>query len=39
MACSFGIESMARGYHEYKSVWEDPVHGEELNYKGYRKLP
>ena len=24
MACSFGIESMARGYHEYKSVWEDP---------------
>ena len=31
MACSFGIESMARGYHEYKSVWEDPVHGEELN--------
>ena len=31
MACSFGIESMARDYHEYKSVWEDPVHGEELN--------
>ena len=22
---------MARGYHEYKNVWEDPVHGEELN--------
>ena len=31
MACSFGIESMARGYHEYKSVWEDQVHSEELN--------
>ena len=31
MACTFYIESMARGYHEYKSVWENPVSGEELN--------
>ena len=25
------IDSMVRCYHEYKSVWENPVHGKELN--------
>ena len=24
-------ESMVRGYHEYKTVWENPVLGEELS--------
>ena len=31
MACTFFIDSMARGYHQYKDVWENPVYGEELN--------
>ena len=31
MACSFTIESMVCGYHEYKSVWENPVCGDELS--------
>ena len=31
MACSFTIESMVHGYHEYKSVWENPVCGNELS--------
>ena len=31
MVCTFFIESMARGYHQYKDVWENPVYGEELN--------
>ena len=25
------IDSMARGYHQYKDVWENPVYGKELN--------
>ena len=24
------VESMVRGYHEYKTVWDSPVLGEEL---------
>ena len=31
MACTFFIESMAHGYHQYKDVWENPVYGEELD--------
>ena len=31
MAESFVVESMIRGYHEYKSIWENPVVGEQLN--------
>ena len=31
MAESFVVESMIRGYHEYKSIWDNPVYGEELN--------
>ena len=23
---------MIRGYHEYKSIWDNPVNGEELNF-------
>ena len=30
MAFTFVVESMVRGYHEYKTVWENPVLGEEL---------
>ena len=31
MAESFVVESMIPGYHEYKSIWDSPVNGEELN--------
>ena len=31
MAESFVVESMIRGYHEYKSIWDNPVNEEELN--------
>ena len=31
MACSFMIEPMACGYHKQKSIWEIPVHDEELH--------
>ena len=31
MAERFVIESMIHGYHEYKSIWDNPVNGEELN--------
>ena len=31
MAESFVVESMIRGYHEYKSIWDNPVVGEQLN--------
>ena len=31
--CCFSIESMIRGYHEYKSIWTDPTLGEELECK------
>ena len=31
--CRFSLESMIRGYHEYKSIWSDPTLGEELEYK------
>ena len=31
MACSFTMESIACGYHTYKSVWKNHVHGEELS--------
>ena len=27
----FVVESMIRGYHEYKTVWENPVLAEELH--------
>ena len=30
MQFTFVVESMIRGYHEYKTVWEDPVLAEEL---------
>ena len=31
MAESFVVESMICGYHEYKSIWDNPVNEEELN--------
>ena len=31
--CLFSIESMIRGYHEYKSIWSDPMLEEELECK------
>ena len=31
MAVSFMIDAMVRGYHEYRSVWENPTHGEQLS--------
>ena len=31
MPFTFVAESMIRGYHEYKTVWENPVLGEELS--------
>jgi len=31
MACTFFIESMAHYNHQYKDVWENQVHGKELN--------
>ena len=31
--CRFSIESMIRGYHEYKSILSDPTLGEELECK------
>ena len=30
---SFSVESMIRGYHEYKLIWNDPTLGEELEIK------
>ena len=30
MACTFFIESMARGYHKY--VWKNPVSGVSIKY-------
>ena len=33
MAYVFSIDSMIRGYHKYKKVWDDPVDGEELECK------
>ena len=27
---SFSVESMIRGYHEYKSIWENPSSDDEL---------
>ena len=30
MEFTFVVESMIRGYHEYKTVWENPVLAEEL---------
>ena len=33
MACVFSIDSMIRGYLEYKTVWDDPIDGEELECK------
>ena len=26
----FGVESMIRGYHEYQTIWTNPLIGEEL---------
>ena len=31
MAESFVVQSIICGYHEYKSIWDNPVNGEELN--------
>ena len=31
--CRFSLESMIRGYHEYKPIWGDPMLGEELECK------
>ena len=31
--CRFSVESVIRGYHEYKSIWSDPMLGEELECK------
>ena len=33
MSYVFSIDSMIRGYHEYKTVWDDPVDGKELECK------
>ena len=30
MEFTFVVELMIRGYHEYKTVWENPVLAEEL---------
>ena len=30
MSYSFAVESMIRGYHEYKSIWENPSEDDEL---------
>ena len=38
MACTFFIDSMVHGYHQYKDVWENPVYGEELNYNCARNI-
>ena len=27
---SFVVNSMVRGYHQYKDIWHDPIVGEEL---------
>ena len=32
-AYSFSIESMIRGYHVYKNIWNDPLDDEELECK------
>ena len=29
----YSVQSVIRGYHEYKSLWSDPMLGEELEYK------
>ena len=34
MAESFVVESMICGYHEYKSIWDNPVNEEELREMG-----
>ena len=31
MAVSFVVKAMIRGYHEYRSIWENPAHGEQLS--------
>ena len=31
--CHFSVESVIRGHHEYKSIWSDPMLGEELECK------
>ena len=31
MVWNFIIESMVHGYHQYKSIWENPVHDEKLS--------
>ena len=31
MACNFAIKSVVRGYHEYRSVWENPVYGKKFS--------
>ena len=31
MAESYVVQSIICGYHEYKSIWDNPVNGEELN--------
>ena len=30
MMYSFAVESMIRGYHEYKNIWENPSEDDEL---------
>ena len=27
---SFSVDSMIRGYHQYKIIWENPLHHDEL---------
>ena len=29
--CKFSVEAVIHGYHEYKSIWLDPVMEEELS--------
>ena len=30
MMFSFAVDSMIHGYHEYKSIWEDPTADDDL---------
>ena len=30
---SFSMDSMIRGYHQYKTIWENPSHSDELLWK------
>lgn len=31
MVCTFTIKSIVHSYHEYKCIWENPVHSKELD--------